>query len=212
MNELELIAEARSVRDDGQEPKSPAEDYDRALLFVARREASATESFPAALARVVQTDDDAACLIFAADRRRAADAHVGKSAPQPEAAPSPVAQDAQRVAKSGTAPRYTRDRYEDEMLSLSKQLALPGEDTVSAFARLAGDGRFDDLYAAGERADAAEAEAAMAKAAPDDRFYPLLMDLASMRKRAGETIEAACARLLEEDSTVRDAYAATQGL
>lgn len=52
----------------------------------------------------------------------------------------------------------------------------------------------------------------MAKAAPDDRFYPLLMDLASMRKRAGETIEAACARLLEEDSTVRDAYAATQGL
>lgn len=203
MNELELITEALAVRDDGQEPKHTAGDYDLALLFVARREQGVAEDMPTALARVVATDDDADALIFTADRVRAAEAALGKSA---------VTEDAERVAKSNAAPRFTRDQYHDEMLRISKAAARSGEGVAGAFSRLCGEGAFDELYAAGEQAEAAEVEAVLAKAAPDDRFYPILMDLASMRKRQGETIEAACSRLLHEDATVRDAYAATQGM
>ncbi len=213
-NHDEVVRDARAVRDDGAQPRYEVYEYECALLTLAREEQRLSEDGIAeALTRIAAgTNDDANARIFASGRKRDAEAAatVGKSAPSPTAADA----DAEWVSKSGAAPCYTRDRYEDEMLAMSKQLARPGEDTVSAFARLAGEGHFDDLYAAGERADAAEAEAeaAMAKAAPDDRFYPLLMDLASMRKRAGETIEAACARLLEEDPTVRDAYAAAQGM
>ena len=125
---------------------------------------------------------------------------------------SPIALDAERVAKSGTAPRYTRSDYEDEMLSLSKQLARPGEDTVSAFARLAGEGAFDALYAAGDRADIAEERAALSKGVSrDERFDRLLLDMAKMRRAPGETLEKCASRLLHEDATIRDAYAAVYG-
>lgn len=213
MNDTEsVIREALGVENDGQEPRHTAEEYEAAILGVARLDQKPSENLAQTLARVTRDGDpEVTALLFAADRVRAREAAtaLGKSAP---AEPSPVAEDAQRVAKSGTSPRYTRDDYHDEMMSISKREARSGEDAVSAFARLAGEGRFDELYAAGERAEVAEVEAAMAKAAPEDRFYPMLLDMAKMRRAPGETIEAACARLLERDPVVRDAYAATQGL
>ena len=39
----------------------------------------------------------------------------------------------------------------------------------------------------------------------------MLMDLALMRKRSGESIDQAAERLLQTDATVRDAYAAVNG-
>ena len=98
------------------------------------------------------------------------------------------------------------------MTKLATTEARSGESPAAAFKRLIDEGRFDDLYAAGERAEVVEVEAAMTKAAPEDRFYPMLLDLAQMRKRASETIEAACARLLTEDPVVAAAYQSTQGL
>ena len=125
---------------------------------------------------------------------------------------SSIALDAERVRKSGSSPSYTKDDYHNEMVALSKQLARSGETPAVSFARLVNEGAFDDLYAAGEAAEMIEVEAAMAKAAPEDKFYPMLLDLAQMRKRAGETIEQAASRLLCEDDVVKAAYAATQGL
>lgn len=208
----EILAQAITVRDDGQEPLFEAHQYECVLLDVARAEQSPSENFPMALARSVKTSDHADALIFAADRARAR-ASFGKSAPVEDVMKSSsIALDAERVAKSGSTPRYTRDDYHGEMVSLSKNLARPNETPAVAFSRLCGEGVFDDLYAAGERADIAEIEAATKSAPKDDRFYPMLLDLAQMRKRAGETIEAACSRLLAEDPVVRDAYAASQGL
>jgi len=201
----EILKDALDVRDNGQCPKFEHHIYDHALISVARAEQSPTENFPNALTRSVKTSDAADALIFAADRARARAefAPVEKS--------SSIALDAELVRK-GSTPRYTRDDYHNEMVALSKSLARQGETPAVAFSRLCGEGVFDDLYAAGERADIAEIETATKAAPKDDRFYPLLLDLAQMRKRAGETIEAACARLLTEDPVVRDAYAASQGL
>lgn len=210
----EVLAQALTVRDDGQEPKYEAHEYECVLLDVARAEQESYEDFPTALARSVKTSDHADALVFAADRARAR-ADFGKAAPVEEvmkSAPSAIGLDAERVAKSGSTPRYTRDDYHGEMLEISKREARSGETPAAAFTRLIDEGRFDDLYAAGERAESVEVEAAMTKAAPEDRFYPMLLDLAQMRKRAGETIEAACARLLVEDPVVAAAYQSTQGL
>lgn len=207
----EVLAQAITVRDDGQEPLFEVHQYECALLDVARAEQSPTEDFPTALARSVKTSDAADALIFAADRARAR-SDFGKSAPVEKVMKSSsIALDAELVRK-GSTPRYTRDDYHNEMVALSKNLARSGETPAVAFSRLCGEGVFDDLYAAGERADIAEIETATKAAPKDDRFYPLLLDMAQMRKRAGETIEAACARLLTEDPVVRDAYAASQGL
>lgn len=193
----ELIKEALAVRDDGKEPKYKADQYESALLHVARS---------------VITSDEANALIVAADRARARD-ELGKAAPVEKVLKSSsIALDAERVVKSGSTPRYTRDDYHNEMVSLSKRLARPNETPAVAFSRLVNEGTFDDLYSAGERAAIVEIEAATKAAPKDDRFYPMLLDLAQMRKRAGETIEAACSRLLAEDPVVRDAYAASQGL
>ena len=121
-------------------------------------------------------------------------------------------QDAERVAK-GAAPRYTREQYETEMLSKAESAAREtGEGIANAFARLCGAGEFDSLYAAGQAADIAEEHAVISKADPSDRFTPLLLDLAKMRRRAGETLEGCVSRLLAEDEVVMAAYAATQGL
>ena len=121
--------------------------------------------------------------------------------------------DAERVAKSGAAPRYTREQAEAAMLDLAKAEALPGEGTAAAFARLCEtDERIQKLYDLGQAADIAEERAIVEKADPSDRFTPLLMDLAKMRRREGETLEACASRLLHEDPVVADAYAASQGL
>ncbi len=121
--------------------------------------------------------------------------------------------DAERVAKSGGTPRYTREQAETAMLDLAKAEARPGEGTAAAFARLCEtDERIQKLYDLGQAADIAEEQAALTKADPSDRFTPLLMSLAKSNRRDGETLETCAARLLVEDPIVRDAYAATQGL
>ncbi len=123
-----------------------------------------------------------------------------------------ILSEAERVSK-GASPTVTRDQAESAMLDLAKREARDREGTAAAFTRLCeSDERMQKLYALGQAADVAEEREALSKAAPDDRFYPLLLDLARMRKRTGETIEAACARLLTEDPVVRDAYAAAQGM
>lgn len=120
--------------------------------------------------------------------------------------------DAERVSK-GAPPRYTRDQAESAMLDLAKSEARAGETPVVAFARLCeGDARMDALYGLAQAADIAEVEAATKAAPQDDRFYPMLLDMAQMRKRAGETIEQAVSRLMSEDDVVKAAYAASQGL
>lgn len=124
-----------------------------------------------------------------------------------------ILSDAERVAKSGAAPRHTREQAETAMLDLAKAEALPGEGTAAAFARLCEtDERIQKLYDLGQAADIAEEQAILTKADPADRFTPLLMDMAKMRRREGETLEACAARLLHEDPVVADAYAASQGL
>jgi hypothetical protein len=219
----DAIKEALSVRDEGQEPKHDSEVYESALLAVAHREQKPTEDFPTALSRVVRTDNNCDALIFAADRKRDAEAaatSLGKSAPPSAAAPmgkstslDAILADAERVSKSGSAPRFTRDAAESAMIELAKREARSGESPCAAFARLCeGDSRMDALYSLGQAADVAEVETVAKAAPPDDRFYPMLLDMASMRKRSGETLDAACARLLAEDPIVRDAYAASQGL
>jgi hypothetical protein len=209
MNTEDIVKEAVGVHVDGQEPRYKADEYEAALLAIARVEQKPSENVAQAMARVAGNGNpDVTALLFAADRVRARDAaSVGK-----RAEPSPVAEDAEWVRKSGSSPRYTRSDYEDEMLALSKQLARPGEDTVSAFARLAGEGAFDALYTAGEQADIAEERAALSKGVSrDERFDRLLLDMARMRRTPGETLEKCAARLLHEDATIRDAYAAVHG-
>ncbi len=125
---------------------------------------------------------------------------------------SSILDDAERVT-NGATPSYTRDQIESAMLDLAKSEAREGETPVAAFARLCqGDARMDALYGLAEAADIAEVQAATKAAPQDDRFYPMLLDLAQLRKRAGETIEQAASRLLTTDRTVMDAYAASQGL
>lgn len=206
MNTEDIVKEAVGVHVDGQEPRHTADEYEAALLAIARLEQRPSENVAQAMARVAgDGNPEVTALLFSADRVRARDAAtVGKR--------SPIAEDAERVAKSGSSPRYTRSDYEDEMLSLSKQLARAGEDTVSAFARLAGEGHFDALYAAGELADVRELESAMSKGVSrDERFDRLLLDMAQMRRTPGETLEKCASRLLHEDATIRDAYAAVHG-
>lgn len=212
MSQESIIREALTVHTEGQEPPAgrTAEEYEAAILAVAPLDQYPSENIAEAVARVARNGDpEVTALIFAASRLRDREAaSLGKSA----TAPSPIAEDAERVRKSGSSPRYTRDDYHSAMQEIAKAEARPGEGVAGAFARLVGEGRFDDLYQAAELAEFAEVEAAIEKSAPEDRFYPMLMDMALMRKRQGETIEQAAARLLHEDATVRDAYAAVNGL
>lgn len=213
----EILADAINVRDNGQCPKFEHHIYDQALITVARFEQSPTEDFPTALARSVKTSDDADALIFAADRARAA-ASFGKSAPVQKVIKSAASSldailaDAARVEK-GAPPRFTREEAEAAMLDLAKTEARAGEGVCDAYARLCkSDARMDALYGLAEAADIAEVQAATKAAPQDDRFYPMLLDMAQMRKRAGESLEACVSRLLTTDRTVMDAYAASQGL
>lgn len=121
-------------------------------------------------------------------------------------------QDAERVAK-GAEPHYTREQYESVMFAKAESAAREsGEGVANAFSRLCGEGEFDSLYAAGQAADIAEEQAVISKADPEDRFTPLLMRMAKMNRREGETLEACASRLLVEDEVVAAAYASTQGL
>lgn len=119
-------------------------------------------------------------------------------------------QDAERVAK-GAEPHYTRKQYESAIFDLVEAEAQPGEGIANAYARLVeGDPRIAKLYDAGDQADAVEQRDVLAKR--EDKVWPMIVEVAKGRRREGETIEQATARLLEEDPTVRDAYAYSQGL
>lgn len=205
-NHEDIVKEAVGVHVDGQEPLHTADEYEAALLAIARMEQKPSENVAEAMARVARNGNpEVTALLFSADRVRARDAAtVGKAA-----APSPVAEDAERVAK-GAPPTFDKSAYEDEMLSLSKKLARPGEGVCNAFARLAGEGAFDALYQA---ADVAGERAEMAKAAagPDDRFFRALENLAKVSRRPDETLEACVSRLLHENPTAREGYAAAHG-
>jgi hypothetical protein len=146
MSTEDIIAEAVGVHTAGQEPRHTAEQYEGAIIAVARLEQRPSENIAEAAARVAGNGNpEVAALMFAANRVRDREAAVGKR--------SPVAEDAERVAKSGTGPRYTRDDYHGAMQEIAKAGARPGEDVAGAFARLVGEGRFDDLYAAAEPAN-----------------------------------------------------------
>lgn len=190
MNHSEIFEEANGVHADGQEPLHTAEEYESALLSVARLAQKPTETIADAMARVTRNGNpDATALIFAATRVRDREAAtLGKA-----------------VA--------TRAAAERAMLDLARAEAQPGEGTAAAFARLCeSDARMQKLYDAGEAAERAEVEQALSKRDPDDRFTPMLMDLAKSKRRSGETIEAAASRLLSTDPVVMDAYAWSQGL
>ena len=213
MNESQesIIREALAVHTEGQEPPAgrTAEEYEAAILAVARLDQHPSENIAQAVARVARDGDpEVTALLFAASRLRDRDAaSVGK-----RAEPSPVALDAERVCKSGSSPRFCKSDYEDEMMKLAKAAARPGEGTAASFARLCGDGVFDDLYTAGERADLAELETVLAKGVSrDERFDRMLLDLAALKKRAGESVEQCASRLLSTDATVMAAYAAVNG-
>ena len=179
----EVLAQALTVRDDGQEPKYEAHEYECVLLDVARAEQESYEDFPTALARSVKTSDHADALVFAADRARARES-FGKSAP---------------VAK------WAADA-EAEMLDLAARDARPGESVAMSYARLCStDERMAKLYAETQIEDQPQRYG-------DDRFDRLLTEMASARKRDGETLEKAVARLLDTDPTVAAAFAAANGL
>src|SRR5262245_13162630 len=63
--------------------------------------------------------------------------------------------DAQRIAKIGGSPCFSRREYEDAMLEFAEREARAGESTAVAFARMCeqGDERIGALYEAGLAAD-----------------------------------------------------------
>ena len=190
MNHQEVTKEANGVYADGQEPIHTAEEYESALLSVARLALKPTETIAEAMARVAGNGNpDATALMFAANRVR------------------------DRESASIDKGALTKAEAERSMLDLAKAEARPGEGTAAAFARLCeSDSRMQKLYEAGEAAEQAEVEQALSKRDPEDRFTPMLMDLAKAKRWGAETIEAAAARLLTTDPVVMDAYAWSQGL
>jgi len=213
MNDQEsIIQEALAVHTEGKEPEHSPEVYEAAILAVARLDQHPSENIAQAVARVARDGDpEVTALMFAADRVRDREAaSLGKSAPDDNL--SAILAEANRVSK-GAPTTVTREQAESAMLDLAKREARPGESVAVSFARLCEDDtRMQKLYDLGHAADVAESSAALAKGVSGDaRFDRLLMDLARMRKRAGETVEQCASRLLHEDATVRDAYAAVHG-
>ncbi|MEZ6016525.1 MAG: hypothetical protein R3F49_15515 [Planctomycetota bacterium] len=210
MNTEDIVKEAVGVHVDGQEPRYKADEYEAALLAIARTEQKPSENVADAMARVAGNGNpDVTALLFAADRVRARDAaSVGKC----DDSLSNILSEAERVSK-GAPPTVTRDAAEAAMLDLAKREARPGESVAVSFARLCEtDSRMAKLYDLGHAADVAEERVALAKGASgDERFDRLLFDIARLRKRAGETVEQCASRLLHEDATIRDAYAAVHG-
>ncbi|MBI1382577.1 MAG: hypothetical protein GC161_15985 [Planctomycetaceae bacterium] len=213
MNTQDIVKEAVGVHVDGQEPRYKADEYEAALLAIARMEQKPSENVVDAMARVASNGNpDVTALLFAADRVRARDAaSVGKSNTMNDNL-SAILSEADRVSK-GAPPTVTRDAAEAAMLDLAKREARPGESVAVSFARLCeSDARMQKLYDLGHAADVAEERVALAKGASgDERFDRLLVDMARLRKRAGETVEQCASRLLHEDATIRDAYAAVHG-
>lgn len=212
-NPEDVIRDALAVRDESAEPQFNADLYEQAILHEARLENSATETFAQVLARVASNGNDHVdALVFAAQRVRDREAAMGKSNTMNNDNLSNILSEAERVSK-GAPPTVTRDQAEAAMLDLAKAEARPGESVAVSFARLCEtDSRMAKLYDLGHAADVAEESVALEKGVSGDpRFDRLLMDLARMRKRGGETVEQAASRLLHEDATIRDAYAAVHG-
>ncbi len=201
----QIIKEAVGVHVHGQEPLHTADEYEAALLVIAREEQDPTENIAQAMARVARDgNQDVSALIFAADRVRARDAASGVTKMDGGNLDDFLADG---------APRFTRDQAEAAMMSLAKREARPGEDTAAAFARLCeSDARMQKLYDLGHACDVEEEREALSKGVTrDERFDRLLVSIAKMRRTSGETIEQAAARLLAHDPVVRDAYAAVYG-
>jgi len=112
--------------------------------------------------------------------------------------------DAERVVHKGASPSYTAADYEQAMTDLARYEADGVGSTAKAYARLLdeGDDRMEALY------KAADAARVAAPSVPKrEQAWDLLKSYASTARREDETLEAAVARLLEEDPACRDAYA-----
>lgn len=119
--------------------------------------------------------------------------------------------DAERVSKSGSAPRYTRDQAETAMLDLAKREAREGEGVCNAYARLCkSDARMDALYGlalAADMAQDAQAEELAKRATRNEKVWELMVKGANHNRRADESVEQALDRMLRTDKTYQDAYA-----
>jgi len=135
----EVLAQALTVRDDGQEPKFEPHQYECVLLDVARAEQAPYEDFPTALARSVKTSDHADGLVFAAERARARDS-FGKSAPVEKvmkSAPSAIGLDAERVARVAEQERERAQAIVAAQPLAGARILVTGyEGTELAYARM----------------------------------------------------------------------------
>lgn len=114
-------------------------------------------------------------------------------------------EDALRLAKWGGKPVYEPSEYEDALEEIAKAEATGRETPADCLKRLldARDPRVMALYKA-----ARPKPAAVIPGSPDDERVRerLLDERVRLRKRPGESMEQALARLLREDDEVRDAY------
>ncbi|MCY2961813.1 MAG: hypothetical protein NTY35_16775 [Planctomycetota bacterium] len=174
-----------AVMNDGQEPRFPAAEYEGSILDVARHEQAIGEDLGHALARVMNAGNPKVEALHFASQR---------------------VQD--RARASGG---MSKAQAEEGMFDLAKREARQGESVAVTFSRLlAEDPRMAKLYDEGERADRAEERELVEKR--EDKVWPLIVESARHRRREGESIEKAVARLLTEDPVVRNAYAYAQGL
>jgi len=215
----EILADALAVRDDGAQPRCDAHEYEQCLLALARQdEGLAEDGIAHALARIAAgTNDDANALIFAADRKRDAEAAatVGKSARVEKVVKSAsldaILAEAENVLSKGASPTVTRDAAESAMLDLAVAESLEGEGVCDAYARLCeSDARMQKLYALGQAADTAEVERAeqlSKRGTRNERVWELMVKGANHNRLAGETVEQALDRMLRTDKTYQDAYA-----
>jgi len=121
--------------------------------------------------------------------------------------------DAERVAKSGGMPSFTRQQYESEMMALAKREAGAGESTACAFARLCDERnpQIEALFKAAEQAEARRSDREERELITKHReeMWPLLVKAARSHARVGETVEQALDRLLCTDPLFKRVYANT---
>jgi hypothetical protein len=227
MNESQesIIQEAIRVHTEGQEPPAgrTAEEYEAAILAVARLDQHPSENIAEAVARVARDGDhEVQALIFAASRIRDREAaSLGKSHKErlmkdnvlPRERLEPLVKaltDADRVAKGLSRPSYPHTTYEDAMTDLARYEADGVGSTAQAYARMLdeGDDRMVALY------KAAEAAREQVPEYPDRReeAAKAIEDMARLRQRPGESLAKSVDRLLTESPTARDAYAFYTGL
>lgn len=127
--------------------------------------------------------------------------------------------DARSVAKGASAPAFSKDEYEDEMLRIAQAEARAGESQAVSFSRMISDHdpRMMALYKAARKAAAVTEEPAsreeIAKAqSAKDLIFALMSKLARGEMQAGETEVQAFNRLVRSDREMRGAYAMYRSL